>query len=122
GAVIWLLVCRLPLLTDNMDTRSLVASAIITGYIWLTAYEFWRGRDEPLVSRWPAVIMLFAQATLLLLRNPMVGVLRGSPANDSMVGSVWMTVLSFESLLFTISTAFILLAMAKERTELRHRT
>jgi len=31
-------------------------------------------------------------------------------------------VLSFEALLFTISIAFILLAMAKERTELRHRT
>jgi diguanylate cyclase (GGDEF)-like protein len=122
GAVIWLLVCRLPLLTDNMDMRSLIASAIITGYIWLTAYEFWRGRDEPLVSRWPAVFMLFAQGALFLLRTPMVGVLQGSPANDSMFGSVWMTVLSFESLLFTISTAFILLAMAKERTELRHRT
>jgi diguanylate cyclase (GGDEF)-like protein len=33
-----------------------------------------------------------------------------------------MTVLSSESLLLTISEAFILLAMAKERTELRHRT
>jgi len=43
-------------------------------------------------------------------------------ATDSVFGSVWMTVLSFEALLFTISTAFILLAMAKERTELRHRT
>ncbi len=38
-----------------------------------------------------------------------------------MYGSVWLTVLSFEALLFTISVAFILLAMAKERTELRHR-
>jgi diguanylate cyclase (GGDEF)-like protein len=122
GAVIWLLVCRLPLMTENMDMRSVIASGIIAGYIWLTAYEFWRGRDEPLVSRWPAVIMLFAQGALFFLRTPMVGVLRGSPANDSMFGSVWMTVLSFESLLFTISTAFILLAMAKERTELRHRT
>ena len=35
---------------------------------------------------------------------------------------MWLTVLSFEALLFTISIAFILLAMAKERTELRHRT
>ena len=39
-----------------------------------------------------------------------------------MFGSVWLTVLTFEALLFTISSAFILLAMAKERTELRHRT
>jgi diguanylate cyclase (GGDEF)-like protein len=44
-----------------------------------------------------------------------------SPANH-VLGSVWLTVLSFEALLFTISIAFILLAMAKERTELRHRT
>jgi diguanylate cyclase (GGDEF)-like protein len=36
--------------------------------------------------------------------------------------SVWLTVLSFEALLFTIAIAFILLAMAKERTEYRHRT
>jgi diguanylate cyclase (GGDEF)-like protein len=36
--------------------------------------------------------------------------------------SVWLTVLSFEALLFTIAIAFILLAMAKERTEFRHRT
>ena len=35
---------------------------------------------------------------------------------------MWLTVLSFEALLFTIAIAFILLAMAKERTELRHKT
>src|SRR5689334_104240 len=121
GAVLWLLICRLPLLVDDINLRSLIASAIISGYSWLTAYEFWRGRDEPLVSRWPAIVMLFAQGALFLLRTPLVALLPGS-ANDSVFGSVWMTVLSFESLLFTISGAFILLAMAKERTELRHRT
>jgi diguanylate cyclase (GGDEF)-like protein len=41
---------------------------------------------------------------------------------SEVIGSVWMTVLSFEALLFTIAIAFILLAMAKERTEFRHRT
>ena len=39
-----------------------------------------------------------------------------------MFASVWLTVLSFEALLFTISIAFILLAMAKERIEYRHKT
>jgi diguanylate cyclase (GGDEF)-like protein len=121
GAVLWLLICRLPMLADDINLRSLIASAIISTYTWLTAYEFWRGRDEPLVSRWPAIIMLFAQGALFLLRTPMVALIPGS-ASDSVFGSVWMTVLSFEALLFTISGAFILLAMAKERTELRHRT
>ena len=121
GAVLWLLVCRLPVLADAVEARALIASGIITAYTWLTAYEFWRGRSEPLVSRWPAIFMLFAHGALFLLRTPLAAVLPWSPGNH-MFGSVWLTVLSFEALLFTISIAFILLAMAKERTELRHRT
>ena len=120
GAVIWLLVCRLPVLAEAIEARAMIASAIITAYTWLTAYEFWRGRGEALVSRWPAIFMLFAHGALFLLRTPLVTLLPWSPTN--MYGSVWLTVLSFEALLFTISIAFILLAMAKERTELRHRT
>ena len=122
GAVLWLLVCRLPVMSDAVDARSLVASGIITAYTWLTAYEFWRGRSEQLVSRWPAIFMLFAHGALFLLRTPLVAMLPWSPNNNNMFGSVWLTVLSLEALLFTISIAFILLAMAKERTELRHRT
>jgi diguanylate cyclase (GGDEF)-like protein len=120
GAVLWLLICRLPVLSDAVQLRALVASAIITAYTWLTAYEFWRGRSEQLVSRWPAIFMLFAHGALYLLRTPLISILPTAPDN-SMYGSVWLTVLSFEALLFTISVAFILLAMAKERTELRHR-
>jgi diguanylate cyclase (GGDEF)-like protein len=121
GAVLWLLICRLPILNEAVDARVLIASGIITAYTWLTAFEFWRGRDEQLVSRWPAIFMLFAHGALFLLRTPLVAVLPWSVTNQ-VYGSVWLTVLSFEALLFTISIAFILLAMAKERTELRHRT
>jgi diguanylate cyclase (GGDEF)-like protein len=120
GAVLWLLVCRLPVVSENLDARVLITSGIITSYTWLTAYEFWRGRSEALVSRWPAIFMLFAHGALFLLRTPLVATLPWSPTNK-VFGSVWLTVISFEALLFTISIAFILLAMAKERTELRHR-
>ena len=122
GAVLWLLICRLPILADNLDARALIASSIITAYTWLTAYEFWRGRSEALVSRWPAIFMFFAHGALYILRTPLVAMLPASTTNDSLFASVWMTVLSTESLLLTISSAFILLAMAKERSELRHRT
>jgi diguanylate cyclase (GGDEF)-like protein len=120
GAVLWLLVCRLPVVTESVEIRVLLASGIITAYTWLTAFEFWGGRGEPLVSRWPAIFMLFAHGALYLLRTPLVAVLPWAPGNE-VYGSVWLTVISFEALLFTISIAFILLAMAKERTELRHR-
>jgi diguanylate cyclase (GGDEF)-like protein len=107
--------------SQALDAGVLASSAIITTYTWLTAYEFWRGRSEPLVSRWPAIFMLFAHGALYLLRTPVSTYLSGAPSVD-LFGSVWLTVLSFEGLLFTISIAFILLAMAKERTEFRHRT
>ena len=122
GAVLWLLVCRLPYVTENNDVRSLIVSGIITAYVWLTAFEFWRGRSEALVSRWPAIVMFFAHGALFLLRTPMIALLAPTSGNaEGIYGSVWMTVLSFEALLLTISSAFLLLAMAKERTELRHR-
>jgi diguanylate cyclase (GGDEF)-like protein len=121
GAIVWLIACRLPLFQNSMDARVLLSSGIITAYTWATAYEFWRGRSEPLVSRWPAIFMLFAHGALFLLRTPLSQVLPWSP-NNQVFDSVWMSVLSFEALLFTIAIAFILLAMAKERTEVRHKT
>jgi diguanylate cyclase (GGDEF)-like protein len=121
GAVLWLLLCRLPSFADMMDFRILLSSGIVTGYTWFTAYEFWRGRNEPLVSRWPAIFLLFAHGSLFLLRTPLAEILPWASASK-VTNSVWLTVLSFEALLFTIAIAFILLAMAKERTEFRHKT
>jgi diguanylate cyclase (GGDEF)-like protein len=120
GAALWLLISHLPVLAQAVAIRSLIANGIIATYIWLTAYEFWRGRSEPLVSRWPAIFMLFAHGSLFLLRTPLI-VLLPHAVRGAIYGSVWLTVISSQALLFTVSIAFLLLAMAKERNELRHR-
>ena len=122
GAVLWLIASRIPAVANSFNLRVLLSSGIITAYTWATAYEFWRGRSEPLVSRWPAIFMLFAHGALYLLRTPLGAMLPWVPAGNAVFESVWLTVLSFEALLFTISIAFILLAMAKERTEYCHKT
>jgi diguanylate cyclase (GGDEF)-like protein len=122
GAALWLVLCRVPSIAASWDVRVLLSSGIITAYTWAAAFEFWRGRSEPLVSRWPAIFMLFAHGALYLLRTPFGAMLPWSPTGNQVFDSVWLTVLSFEALLFTISIAFILLAMAKERTEYRHKT
>jgi diguanylate cyclase (GGDEF)-like protein len=121
GVALWLLACRLPSFMSTPELRALLGSGIVTAYTWLTAYEFWRGRDEALVSRWPAIFMLFAHGALFLLRTPLGSQIRVATGND-FARSGWLELLSLEGLLFTISIAFILLAMAKERTEYRHRT
>jgi diguanylate cyclase (GGDEF)-like protein len=121
GPVVWIVIAHLPSFSGQLELRFFLASGIITTYTWLTAYEFWRGRSERLVSRWPAIFALFAHGSLFLLRTPLGAMLPWPPTNQ-LFGSVWLTALSLEALLFTISIAFILLAMAKERTEYRHRT
>jgi diguanylate cyclase (GGDEF)-like protein len=121
GAALWLFLSRMPGFMDSIEFRTLVCAGIIAGYTWLCAAEFWRGREEQLVSRLPAIFMLFAHGALFLLRTPLV-IFMPWWTGDQVYGSVWLTVLSSEALLFTISIAFILLAMAKERTALNHKT
>jgi diguanylate cyclase (GGDEF)-like protein len=120
GPLAWLALCQIPGIGVQQEIRFLVASGIIATYTWLTAYEFWRGREEPLVSRWPAIFVLFAHGSIFLLRTPLAAMLPWPPVGK--FESVWLTVISFEALMFSISIAFILLAMAKERAEFCHRT
>jgi diguanylate cyclase (GGDEF)-like protein len=121
GATIWVLACQIPQFAEASEVRALLGSAIVATFLWLTAFEFWRGRDERLLSRWPAIFILFSHGAIFLLHSPLAMVLKG-PAGDPALASAWITVISTEELLATISIAFILLAMAKERTELHHKT
>jgi diguanylate cyclase (GGDEF)-like protein len=121
GVAVWLLACRLQTFATMVELRALIGAGIVTAYTWAAAYEFWRGRDEALVSRWPAILMLFAHGALFLLRTPLGALAHVAPGSN-LAMSGWLELLSLEGLLFTISIAFILLAMAKERTEYGHRT
>lgn len=122
GAVLWLVASRIAVVNNSFEARVLLSSGIIAAYTWGAAYEFWRGRSERLVSRWPAIFMLFAHGALYLLRTPIGAMLPWLPAGDQLFASVWLTALSLEALLFTVSIAFLLLAMAKERAEHRCKT
>jgi diguanylate cyclase (GGDEF)-like protein len=121
GAVIWLLASQWPGFETGSEVRGQLSSMIIAGYTFMTAFEFWRGRNEPLVSRWPAIVLFATHGTMFILRTPLNALLHGKDA-EHILASAWLSVLSLEAFLMTIATAFILLAMSKERTELRHKT
>jgi diguanylate cyclase (GGDEF)-like protein len=117
---LWLTVCRFPLLADNFNIRVVVASTMMATLAAMTAEEFWRGRDEPLMSRWPTVIVLLAHAAVLLARVPAT-LLTPILQDDSVTSGVSFALIAFGTLLFTVVTAFLLLNMTKERTELKHK-
>ena len=106
---------------DSQNVRVLLGSGIIAAYTWLVAYEFWRGRNDPLLSRWPTILVLAAYGAQVLLHTPFSAVLPWGTDNQ-FFASAWLTTISFTTLLFTIAVAFLFLAMAKERNESRQKT
>ena len=115
GATIWLLACQFSGFVEAPELRGFLSSAIVACFMWLTALELWRDRAERLISRWPAILVFFAHGSIFLLRTPLNPLMLSF--SDSAGSSAWMTLMSTEALLATISGAFILLAMAKERVE-----
>jgi diguanylate cyclase (GGDEF)-like protein len=120
GATLWALACLLPGFTGAPDFQALLSGLVIASFIWLTAYEFWKGREEPLVSRWPAILILFMYGVVFLMHTPLSALLP-SDERQELLSSAWLTVLSTEALLAAISTAFVFVAMAKERMELGYK-
>ncbi len=117
--VAWLAATRFPMFAD-INVRVVMASTMMAALAAGTAEEFWRGRGEPLMSRWPTVVVLLAYAAALLARIPatlLSPVLQG----DTLMSGVSFALLAFGTLLFTVVMAFLLLNMTKERTELQHK-
>jgi diguanylate cyclase (GGDEF)-like protein len=119
-SVLWLIACYVPGFTDDVNLRVSVVSAMLAILSAATAEEFWRGRDEPLMSRWPTVIVLLAYAAALLAKIPAT-YFAPTFAGHSVMSGVSFALIAFGTLLFTVVMAFLLLNMTKERTELQHK-
>jgi diguanylate cyclase (GGDEF)-like protein len=116
----WMLLCFIPGFAAAANLRIVIVSTALALFALMTAEEFWRGRDEPLMSRWPSIIVLLAYAAALLARVPAT-LLTPVFADDSLLSGLSFALLAFGTLLFTVVMAFLQLNMTKERTELRHK-
>jgi diguanylate cyclase (GGDEF)-like protein len=116
----WILLCRVPSFADNPGLRIIFVSTILATLALLAANEFWRGRDEPLMSRWPLIVVLLVHAMILLGRVP--AILFSPTFRDEFVFSKpAFTLLAFGTLLLTVIVAFLQLNLTKERSELKHK-
>jgi diguanylate cyclase (GGDEF)-like protein len=118
--LIWLTAMQVPAIANDIDLRVIIVSSLQFGLIALMAYEFWRERAEPLLSRWPTIILLATHAVILIGRMIVVMV---TPimSHEDLFRSPVFAVMAFGTVLYTIAFAFLLLSMTKERTEMRHR-
>ncbi len=120
GAIIWLVACQIPGFAESSIGRIVVSSLIISNYTLFTAFEIWSGRGERLNARWPAVIVITLHGVVFPSQVPLTMVLPGDRIAATLTNG-WIATLAIESLLYSIAAAFILLEMAKERTERVHK-
>lgn len=121
GALIWLLACLIPNFEVSTIGRMIVSSLIVSNYTLITAFELWSGRAEKLITRWPAMIVLTLHGIIFPAQIPLA--MWQSPGRQvSWLSNGWMALLALETLLYVIASAFIVLAMAKERNERIHKT
>lgn len=117
---LWLIACTVPAFAADINLRVVLVSALMAMLTAITAEEFWCGRSEALMSRWPTVCALLAYAAVLLARIPAT-LLSPILSGQSLMRGVSFALLAFGTLLFTVVLAFLLLNMAKERSELKHK-
>ncbi len=119
--LIWLIAMQVPAVVADINLRIVVVTSCQCIFLALTVYEFWRERAEPLLSRWPAIIVLVSQMVALSVRVAVV-ILTPLTATHDFFRSPTFAVMAFATVLYTITVAFLLLSMTKERGELRHKT
>src|SRR4051812_15561218 len=63
---LWSALCLTPGFLDNLYYRVVASSVLLSVMVVLSGFEFWRGREERLLSRWP-VIVLFGTLSLFFV-------------------------------------------------------
>ena len=124
GALVWIAVCQIRVLYDSATARMIIVSAAVGLYSLGCAYVLWRGRTEPLLSRWPLIVLTALGGGLFLVRIPLavVSPLAEAPiANFDALRSSWFAVMSTVTLLYFIAINYLFLALTKERSELAHK-
>lgn len=119
--LIWLVAMQIPAVQADLSLRIIIVTlcqCVMTGCV---INEFWRERAEPLLSRWPTIIVLLTHMVVLGLRLP-AALLTPMTTSADFFRSPTFAVMAFATVLYTITFAFLLLSTVKERGELRHKT
>ena len=118
--LIWLTAMQLPAIANDISLRVVIVSAMQCILVALMAHELWRERAEALLSRWPAIILLITHVVMLNARMATV-MLTPIVTHHDFFRSPVFALMAFGTVLYTITFAFLLLSMTKERSEMRHK-
>jgi len=117
GAATWLLAMQLAVFAESASARVVVASLVIAVYAFLTAFELRRERRRELRARWLSIAIPLLHSAVFLAP---VALILFVPAKATVDGL--FALFAFETVIYVVGTAFIVVVMAKERVVLVHKT
>jgi diguanylate cyclase (GGDEF)-like protein len=117
GAVLWFAVMGDPELAHSDYVRVVLSSVVIALYAFLTSYELRRERRRELAGRWLCVAIPLLHSAVFLAPIALILLL---PEQASLEGL--FALFAFETMIYVVGTAFVVVVMAKERVALVHRT
>lgn len=115
GPVAWLALSASSLNAADL-TQTVLACTTGTAYTLATAFELWRGREEPLRARKAAIGLLLLHAGIHGGRAAAAAL--GAPGGAAHSPEM-LSIILLEALLHTTGMAFLLLALMKERAEVQ---
>jgi len=118
---VWLVACLVPTFIESVAARILLASVLTAPLKLLVAYEYWRGRAERLLSRWPLIVLFASFAFLDGIRIPAVAFLP-FPFGALPMQAGWFAAYNLAVVLHVIVLTVLVVSMTKERLELQQRT
>jgi diguanylate cyclase (GGDEF)-like protein len=109
GAIIWLVLCRLPIFPEGSPERIGLGVLVVSVYTFFIGFELSRERRKSLQSRTAAAIVPCLHAAIFLMP---LGIRAFAP---DIIASSWLTVFALETIVYAVGTAFIVLLMVKDR-------
>lgn len=120
GAGVWLAAFTIPAIRETSDAYVTLNLAIAATFLFASALEFWRGRNDHLTARGPLIVLLVLHGIFSA-----GGAIAAALGVLSPVGSTalltWFGFVHFETLAFIIGTSIFTVAMAREKQELLHK-
>jgi diguanylate cyclase (GGDEF)-like protein len=120
GAAFWLLACQIDFVYHSLTARIAVMAMIVSAYLLMSAWEFWRSREHASFSRWPIIGVLLIHAAAFFARIPLASAWLERP-EATVLRLDWLAAITGEVFFFVFCFAYLLGSMAHERMVLRHR-
>jgi diguanylate cyclase (GGDEF)-like protein len=117
GAVLWLVSMQYQGFAASGNARTVLSSLVIALYAFLTAFELRRERRRELAARWFWIVIPLLHSVVFLAPVGLIVLLPTAASPGSL-----FALFAFETVIYVVGTAFVIVVIAKERVVQVHKT